>query len=434
VKRRPPRWKRRVRGTHFRRTTRRRRERSERATHEPSADPFPLEDRYNPVPAQQPGVLARVMGWLFGRKKKLSLAERGDPPPGEDPVRRILALSRGPARLDAFEETLTELEPGTPGHTGVALAFHRELTTMAERADVDLSLLKSRTEACAEALIAAGEAERAGQLLSRIGKKHRAAELFVAAGAIDELEAAHAAISAEEGGRRLDARLAYERFEGRFLVGMRRDALAALDEAITAWPDHPVYREIRESFDRRLLKDHMRLLWEGGGERGTVLVRASFPIGIGRAEDAALAIKSPLVSREHLEIARDQGALYVRSLQSRSPVELDGAPLEDARALGAAGTMDLSGVEITYEQAGGALQLCASPAPDVLSVTLTGDAAVIPVGPSSLRIGFDDEGRALVFPHEGVRMSDGPLESEMMLLAGDSLLCGQVHVRVPQDR
>lgn len=428
-----------MRGTHFRRTTRRRRERTARAESPapPAPDPFPLEERYDPLPPAQPGFFAMVLGFLFGkRKKQLSLAERADPPPSEDPVRRILSLPRGAARLDAFEETLLELEPQTPGHTSVALAFHRELVTLAERADVDLTLLKARTEACAEALIAAGEAERAGELLSRIGKKHRAADLFVAAGAIEQLEAAHTDIDLEEGGRRLDARLAYERFEGRFLVGLRQEALASLDEAIDAWPDHPVYREIRDSFHRRLREGRVRLLWEGGGAAGTVIVHARFPLLIGRAETAALAIKSPLVSREHLQLARDRDQVFARSLQTRSPVALDGQPLSEARALAEAGTIDLAGVEIRYTKTDGAVLLVSDPQPDVLAVGLLSASGELPMGEdATLRVGFDDEtGRALVFPGPDTWLADSPVEHPTLLLAGDVLRTGAIQVRVPQDR
>lgn len=377
------------------------------------------------------------MGWLFRRKhRQLAPAERGAPVPSDDPVRLILALPRGAARLDSFEDTLETLHPGTPGHTSVALAFHRELTTLAERADVGLTLLKARTQACAEALIAAGEVESAGQLLSRIGKKHQAAELFVAAGAIEALEAAHADIEGDEGGRRLDARLAYERFEGLFLVGLRREALRALDEAVDAWPEHPVYREIRDSFSRRLLVDEALLLWKGGGDAGSLRVRSRFPLLIGRAESAALAIKSPLVSREHVEILRDADQLLVRNLQTRSPVTVDDVKLEGPLALQEEGVIDLAGVAIRYRLGRGALLLWAEQQPDLVCAALLEASAELPLGDAeTVQIGFSrEDGRAVVLPHGGVRLTDGPLEHPTLLLANDRLLAGTVQIHVPQKR
>jgi len=438
VKRRPPRWQRRLRGTAFRRAARRHRARRARES-EDGEEPDSSEgwDRYASRTSTKVGAVEKFMGWLFpSKRKELAPAEHAAPTPSDDPVRVILAMPRGAARLDAFEDALDYLDAGTPGHTRVALAFHQELTTLAERADVDLTLLKSRTEACAEALITSGEMELAGQLLRRIGKQHRAAELFVATGSIEELEAAHAEMERDSSGRRLDARLAYERFEGRFLVGLRRDALLALDDAVAAWPDHPVYREIRDSFTRRLLVGEARLLWKGADEAGSLLVRAQFPLIIGRAESAALAIKSPLISREHVEILRDSGELLLRNLQTRGRVAVDDVAVDTPRTLGDEGTIDLAGVEICYQQRGGALLLWATQQPDVVCAALLGESAEIPVGgKSSVRIGFDpDDGRALVLPHSGVLLAEATLEHPTLLLANDKLLAGGVQIRIPQDR
>ena len=186
-------------------------------------------------------------GWrdvVFGWLKKSPPPKAGGRFAGgddDDPVRDILSHARGPARLDAFQKTLERLVAGTAGHRGVAIAFHRELIGLAEQAQVDLALLKVRVEACAKGLMAAGEPEVAGMLLARIGRRHQAAEMFVAAGAIEALEKAHEEIERLESGARLDARLCYERFEGLFLVGMRHEALKALTQACTLWPENAIY-------------------------------------------------------------------------------------------------------------------------------------------------------------------------------------------------
>jgi tetratricopeptide (TPR) repeat protein len=434
VRRREPRYKRRVRGTRFRRLQRRRKEaQAIRATPALPDDPFELDDRYNPIPSKPPGFFAMILGFLFGKKDSArprpalsapdddARAERSD-----DAVRAILALPRGAARLDAFERTLEEVLAGTPSHKSVAVAFWRELTALAERAEVDLSLLKSRTEACAEALIAADEIERAGQLLAKIGKQRRAAELFVAAGAIEDLEAAHADLSLEEGGRRLDARLAYERFEGLFLVGLRRDALDALDAAIAAWPDNPVYREIGESFRRRLQRGRVGLRV---GDRSIAVER--FPLTVGRAESSSLRVASPLVSREHAEINLDANETLLRDLQARGDVTLDDEPLAAPRPLDGEGGFALSGVALRYARAPQTLVIWAESQPDVCCVGVVGDEADVPLGDgASLRIRFDDKGLAEVLPGAGVHLADGKLERPALLLEGDRLTVGSQRVRV----
>ena len=142
--------------------------------------------------APPPSLLKSMFGWLKG-KKKTAHDVTPSAAPVDDPVQRILSVPRGIARLDAFQETLRSLPSGTAGHRGVAMAFHRELTKLAESAAMDLSLLKSRVQHCANALQDAGEAALAGSLLAKIGKRYQAAQLFLEVGAIEELEAAHAA-------------------------------------------------------------------------------------------------------------------------------------------------------------------------------------------------------------------------------------------------
>ncbi len=451
----PPRWSRRGRGTRYRKLARQRAAREEQRKRsapapEPSGfgdafyddddDDDELEgvsawgDRYalqgtSAANEKKRGFFDMVFG-LFGRKSE-PLAARADPPPSEDPVRRILAMPRGAARLDAFEHTLLELPPGSHGHRGVALAFHRELTTMAKHAKLDLSLLKRRVEACAEALLAAGDVERAGLLLSQIGKKRRAAELFVAAGLIDELEEAHAAIDQNLGGAHLDARLAYERFEGLFLVGMRKEALASLEAAIKSWPDNPVYQEIAAGFRRRVQRHEVVLEVESDGGRRRLLLSTRFPLVIGRGEGAALRLLSPLISREHLEIVLDDGRPVLRNLQPR-PVSVDGVVLDRPRPLAGEGSLDVSGVCLRYALRGAQLWLWSDQQADVRSCALLESEADVELDERGrkLRFRFDAERYAYVLPAGELRVGDEPVKRPLLLLEGDRLFGAGVRARV----
>lgn len=446
-RREPPRWSRRGKGTRYRKLARRRaaREQQQRAQglpekSAPSAegDDVLADERWGEryaalgtsADTRPRRSLLDVVFGFFGKKPE-PLAARADPPPGEDPVRRILAMPRGAARLDAFEETLAALPPGSHGHRGVALAFHRELTTLAKNAKLDLSLLKKRVEACAEALLAAGDVERAGLLLSQIGRKRRAAELFVAAGLIDELEETHAAIRQDTGGAHLSARLAYERFEGLFLVGMRKEALASLESAIKSWPDNPVYQEIAQGFRRRVPHGLVELELELPGGRRRVIVTRRFPLVVGRGEDAALRLASPLISREHLEVVLDAGRPILRNLQPR-PVHLDDSPLERPRELSGEGTIDVGGVLLRHARVGEVLWLWAEQQPDVRTAALLVREADVVLGEPgrSLRFHVDDEERVSVLPAPGLRLGDEPVKRPLLLLEGDRLSSGGLRVRV----
>lgn len=355
---------------------------------------------------------------FFRRHRKPTLAERGDPPPGEDPVRRILAVPRGAARLDSFEETLTELMPGTHGHRGVALAFHRELTAMAEQAGVDLALLKRRVEACANALVEADEAERAGELLARIGKKHRAAELFVSAGAIDKLEEAHFEIEHAEGGRRLDARLQFERFEARFLVGMRGEALEALVEAVKLWPENPVYREVLEGAQARVpASGRLELRAQDGA---VIRLERRWPLVIGRGDDVGLPLKSPLVSRAHAEISLVSGRPFLRALSDRGAVLAGDAPAHEPVELHGELVLSVGGVELTCRVGEDVVELASTHEPHKRTLALRGARAEV----GDLRVRFDDAGRAFLERHEGVALNGGRILQDALLLLDDRVTLG----------
>lgn len=446
-RREPPRWSRRGKGTRYRKLARRRALKEQQQRTPAQSSPPPAYDDDDDVLTDErwgdryaalgTTALARpkrsfldVVFGFFGKRSE-PLAARADPPPGEDPVRRILAMPRGAARLDAFEETLAGLPPGSHGHRGVALAFHRELTTLAKNAKLDLSLLKRRVEACAEALLAAGDVERAGLLLSQIGRKRRAAELFVAAGLIDELEEAHAAIDQHAGGAHLSARLAYERFEGLFLVGMRKEALASLEAAIKSWPDNPTYQEIAQGFRHRVQRGAVELEVESDGRRRRVVVTRRFPLVIGRGEHAALRLASPLVSREHLEIALEGGRPLLRNLQAR-PVTLDGAPLDRPRELTGEGVLDVTGVSLRYALEGERLWLWSEQQAEQRTCALLTSEAEVSLDERgrSLRLSFDEREQASVLPAEGLRVGDEPVKRPLLLLEGDRLTSGGLRVRV----
>lgn len=359
----------------------------------------------------KPGFFSR----LFGKKP---------PPPPEptwlsvDPVREILAIPRGAARLDAFEQKLAQLPPSSPEHKKVALGFHRELTTLATDAGVDLTLFESRVTACARALIAAGEDERAGTLYVRIGRRHQAAELFMKAGAIDALEEAHAELAFAEGGPKLDARLQFERFEALFLVGLRDDAWAALQAAVKLW-DNPVYVEVLQGFQARLPLPKRITLTAG---EDVVRVLGRFPLILGRGEESAVRIESPLVSRAHVQLDRRGTDVFIKDLVSAGGTRVDGVVMTAPTLLPAQGTIDLAGVVVDVDKSERRLLL--RPRLRPRQVTLAPFDAVIDDDVlGGLRLTLTDD-RVRLAVSERVLLNNEKMRRDTLLLAGDRLSFG----------
>jgi tetratricopeptide (TPR) repeat protein len=337
-----------------------------------------------------------------------------------DPVVEILALPRGAARLDAFERRLASLDPAGAEHRRVALAFHRELTGLADDAGVDLQLFEARVSACARALIAAGEDERAGALYARLGRRHQAAEAFVKAGAIDALEELHAEEAFAEGGARLDARLSFERFEALFLVGLRDDALAALERALSLW-DNPVYAEVLAGFRARVPSPGRCVL--GAGEE-VVRVVPGLPVVLGRGEDSAVRIDSPLVSRAHVELVRGEGeggAVIARGLVSAGGTRVDDAVPVGAVALGPRGTLQLAGVVLDYERNPQRLLLRARLRPG--HVTLVALASVVDDALVGAPLSVEG-GQARLVVDARARLNGDAIRRDTLLLVGDRVAVG----------
>ncbi len=359
--------------------------------------------------AKKPGFFAR----LFGRTPP-------PPPPPYlqvDPVAEILAVPRGAARLDAFEAKVNELEPGTPDHRRVALAFHAELVALATDAGVDLMLFEARVHAAATALIGAGEDEKAGTLFARIGRRHQAAELFVRAGAIDELEEAHADLAFDEGGRKHDAKLAFERFETLFLVGRRDDALEALERAVRLW-DNPVYAEVRAGVVARMPPPSTLTLAAGDD---VVHLTARFPLVLGRGEDSAVRIDSPLVSRAHVEIQRRAGELVLRDLISSGGTRVDDVVIDGPTALGVAGSVDLAGVVVDYTVSDVALTLRPRLRPRHVTIALRGDVVSDAVIGGAIAFGG---GKARLVAGGGASINGDVIRLDTLLLIGDRVEVG----------
>ena len=357
------------------------------------------------------GFFSRVWG-SFSRKKE---AAPKSAPPATDFVREILSVPRGIARLDAFERILEEYKEVPSAIAPVALAYHRELTYLAQNANLDLALLSQRAERCANALLKTGEIEKAGEMLARIGHGRKASELFVEAGAIEKLERVHDDM-AKSGGTQVSARMAYDRFEGLFALGLRKEALRALHEAARLWPDNGIYKEIADGFSNRVLKDHVRLK----NKDITYDIFRKFPMVIGRGEGANIRVNSPLVSRAHVELRQVGERVIVHDLQKREDVLLNGSALINDSPLPEKATLNVAGIEFMLEKNDEVLRAQSDVFSQRVFVLPLHDTGA-PLLEGALHIDFYGEGEAFVRPTPGVSHEGRALKKPLMLLRGDTL-------------
>jgi len=343
-----------------------------------------------------------------------------------DFVREILSVPRGIARLDAFERILKDESLEACAQTPVALAYHRELTSLAQNANIELSLLSQRAKVCADALLRTGEVEKAGEILARIGDQRKASELFVQAGAVEKLERLHRDSDLQRG-TRLAGRMAYDRFEGFFALGLRQQALEALNEAAKLWPENGIYLEIADGFRERAIEKALSLK---AGKHHFELIR-NLPLVIGRGEASAMRLNSPLVSRAHVEI-RSAGVgrsseVVVHDLQGRGDVMVGALSLKGKAPLPQNTNLSIAGVQIEIAHDGVSLSLKYPDQAKCLLVPLGEQGLFLLEG--ALHITFDKE-HVFAEPCDGLKHEGTLLKRPLMLLRGDILQtkAGLVHI------
>jgi tetratricopeptide (TPR) repeat protein len=400
------------------------------------SSPRPNAPTWHDPPAEEPTGFWTRLKRFFGAPPGVVEKTHASVPPADDPLREILALPRGIPRLDAFENALASMPPGTHGHRLLTQGLYGHLTELAEDARVDLGLLAQRARRCAEALVDAGELEKAAELFARIGKGHRAAELFASTGAIEALEAVNRAEDTDRatGSNRqkggdpdpiFKAHLAYQRFETYFAVGLRDKALDALKEALALDPENGAYAEIHRGVEDRLpQKGHLHLQCDGHHR----FLRRGWPVHIGRAEDSHLQVKSPVVSREHAEIVPEGEGLKLVNLSSADGLHLDDQAVQKASPLPEQGTLNLGGVQVRFEVVPSVLNLW--PAIDEKRITCCArsDPFKVPL-PDGMgaAFSFGSDGRARIVPDSSVLLDGDAVAHPTLLLFGDALeIAGRV--------
>ena len=212
--------------------------------------------------------------------------------------------------------------------------------------------------------------------------------------------------------------MSFERFEALFLVGLRDDALLALRQAVKLW-DNPVYAEVLQGFLQRLPPSR-RVTLQAGDD--VVRVFGRFPLVLGRGEDSAVRIDSPLVSRAHVQIERGTNeALIVKDMVSSGGTRIDGVVINGAGLLPPRGCIDLAGVVVDVDRSDQRLLLRPHARPR--QVTLAPFAEELDDDVIGFRLTLRDE-RVRVAADARVRLNGEALRRETLLLGGDRLVVG----------
>jgi hypothetical protein len=154
--------------------------------------------------------------------------------------------------------------------------------------------------------------------------------------------------------------------------GRRREAVALAEKWLAAHEDHALRERMTRIKSRRALGP-VAQVWLRG--KATPIVLGD-DIVIGRTE-GTLHVPSHAVSRQHLRIAREGGAVVVRDLGSRNGTQLRGMNLVGAIPVG-------DGVELMLGKEVRVRIAPSSALEDAVSIELGGDTYVAPLGPARI--------------------------------------------------
>ena len=236
------------------------------------------------------------------------------------------------ARLQYFTQASKLCPEGT--ETNRAARLKRAELLLALAGDTAVSAVaRHEVDDAARDLEAIGEPLKAAEAFARSGNKDGEARALQAAGDVERLEFLLSSEQFKERSERTRASRAKD-IDVMIESGRRRDALVALEELLRVAPDDAPLRERANGLRaRRVLAPVVAVeaVVDGAPQR-FVLVTGD-EVVIGRSE-GAITVPSNAVSRQHLRIARQEGEVVVRDLESRNGTQLRGINLAGAIAVG----------------------------------------------------------------------------------------------------
>jgi hypothetical protein len=275
----------------------------------------------------------------------------------------------------------------------------------------------ARKELCDAAadLERAGEPLRAAQVYEVAGDHDGQARALAAAGDVERLEFLLSEQQRQERAERRRESAARE-YDVLVASGRRREALSSL-EALAPHEARLAADKGRAIRAKRVLAPLVPMELHG---RAVTLVLGE-EVVVGRTE-GTLLVASQAVSRRHVRIAREKGAITVRDLGSRNGTQLRGMSLVGAVPVG-------EGLELTL---GKEVRLELRPErtlfSDALRIDLGGTTYVAPLGPGRiepegwrLRAGDDGWVELVSSPEAPAYMAGNLLDPVATLLVGDAI-------------
>ena len=300
--------------------------------------------------------------------------------PGE--VARVMLL-RGEGETDArirlqhFTQAAKLAPEGTETNRTARLKRAELLLALAGDTAVSAVARHEVNEAAAD-LEAIGEPLKAAEAYARSGDKEGEARALQAAGDVERLEFLLSTEQFRERSERSRGEKAKD-VDVMIECGRRREALGALDELLRSTPDDAPLRERANGLRaRRVLAPVVAVeAFVDGGPQRLVIVTGD-EVVIGRTE-GAITVPSNAVSRQHLRLTRENGAVMVRDLESRNGTQLRGINLAGALAVGEGLELKL-GKEVP-------IRLAPSARLDgAVEITVSGETYVACLGPTRLPV------------------------------------------------
>jgi hypothetical protein len=288
---------------------------------------------------------------------------------------------------------------------------HGRFAAVARAAQLTVDALRGRESPRAEP----GATREASRALERVGETGRAAEVAALGG--DQNEAARLGVPARtpppadaEAGAVLREIDALDR------RGLRLVAAGVARAFLEEHPDVEVAAFARGVLARLVRGPRITLTIDGSEER----VLLGDEVTIGRVE-ATIAIASPLMSRAHLRIRRQSGAVVVEDLRSHNGTWLAGARVAAPLPIGA-------GVDLSIaQQIPCAIRPIEGAMRGAVAITIAGERWIASLGPlevAGVRLALEArDGQSVVTlcAGEGIAASLGgaPIETTVELARGD---------------
>lgn len=338
-------------------------------------------------------------------------------------VARVMLL-RGEGETDArirlqhFTQAARLAPEGTETNRTARLKRAELLLALAGDTAVS-AVARHEVNEAARDLEAIGEPLKAAEAFARSGDKEGEARALQAGGDVDRLEYL---LSTEQFRERSERSRGEKTKDVDVMIesGRRREALAALDELLRATPDDAPLRERANGLRaRRVLAPIVAVEAVVDGAPQRLVIVSGDEVVIGRTE-GAITVPSNAVSRQHLRLSRENGAVVVRDLESRNGTQLRGINLAGTLAVGEGLELKL-GKEVP-------IRLAPSTRLDgAIEITVSGETYVACLGPTrtpvagiALAAGTDGW---LEVVTEGARAFAGDVElvPRTTLLVGDAL-------------